>query len=210
MKKFKRVGLGVSVLCLAVSAALAWQMTPQPFASDMAITTKNGEKMNGKFYFSPPKQRMDMSSRGHDVSVITDAKTQTSDILMPQQHMYMETHGGQSSPMAQNLPKIETSLDASNPCAARTDVTCKKVGTETVNGRSCDKWEFTDKKGNTTNAWVDQKLHFPIKMQNSDGSLVEFTNIKDGAPSASVFEIPADYRKLDMGGMGGLGGRIPQ
>jgi outer membrane lipoprotein-sorting protein len=202
MKKFMRAGLGALVLVVAVSAH-AWQMTPQPFSSDMAITTKTGEKVTGKFYFSPPKQRMDMSTQGRDVIMITDAKTQTSDILMVQQHMYIETHGGQASPMAANMPKIDTNLDPSNPCAARADATCKKVGSETMNGRMCDKWEFTDNKKGTTNAWIDQKLHFPIKAQNSDGSVFELSNVKDGAPAASVFEIPADYRKMDMGMMGG-------
>lgn len=208
MKKFALVGLGVLVL---VVLAHAWQMlTPLPFSSDMAITTKNGQKINGKFYFAPPKQRMDMSTQGHDVTLITDAKTQTSDMVMPQQHMYFESHG-QAAPLGSaSMPKIETNMDPSNPCATRTDVTCKKLGPDTVNGRLCDKWEFTDKKGSTTNAWIDQKLHFPIKAQNSDGSVVEFTNIKDGAPSASVFEIPADYRKMDLGGMGAMGGRNPQ
>lgn len=208
MKKFVMAGLGV--LVLAVSAH-AWQMTPQPFSSDMAITSKTGQKMTGKFYFAFPKQRMDLNSQGRDVSVITDASTQTSDMLMPQQHMYIESHGGQGNPMAANMPKIDANVDPNNPCAARTDVTCKKLGPDTINGRVCDKWEFTDKKTNTTtNTWIDQKLHFPIKTVTSEGSLLEFTNIKDGAPAASVFEIPAGYRKMDMGGMGAMGGRNPQ
>lgn len=209
MKKFMRAGWGALVLVMAV-AAYAWQMTPQPFSSDMAVTTKTGEKMPGKFYFSPPKLRMDMSSRGHDVAVITDGKTQTSYIIMSEQHMYMEMHAGQSSPMMPSIPKVDTSIDPKNPCAARTDATCKKVGTETVNGRTCDKWEFTDKKTNgVTTSWIDQKLMFPIKTVNADGTAVEFSNIKEGSPAASLFEVPAGYRKLDMGGMMG-GGRPPQ
>jgi outer membrane lipoprotein-sorting protein len=207
MKRFMRASLAVCVLGLIVSTAHAWQMAPQPFSADMTTATAKGEKVPGKFYFAPPKMRMDMSTRGHESAIITDSKTQTSDILMPEQHMYMEMRAGQAAPMAPNVPKFDTSLDPSNPCAARTDVTCKKVGTESLNGRTCDKWEFTDKKGATTTTWIDQRLHFPIKTINSDGSSVEFSNIKEGAPSASLFEIPAGYRKLDMGMMGG---RPPQ
>ena len=214
MKKFMRAGLGVMVLGvvvfgLAVSVAHAWQMKPQPFSSDIAVTTKTGEKMPGKFYFSPPKLRMDMSSRGHDVAIITDGKTQTSDIIMAEQHMYMEVQAGQSNPMIPNIPKFDTSIDATNPCATRPDVTCKKLGTETVNGRTTDKWEFNDKKTNaTTTTWIDQKLVFPIKSVNSDGTSVEFSNIKEGAPAAALFEVPAGYRKLDLGGM--MGGTPPR
>ncbi len=207
MKQWIRVNLAVCVVVLAVVSAGAWQVTPQPFSSDMSITAAKGEATTGKFYFSPPKQRMDMSARGRDVIMITDGKTQTSLILMPQQHMYMEVRAGQSSPMAPRMPKIDTSFDPANPCAARPDVTCKNDGTETLNGRVCDKWEFTDKKSGTTTAWIDRRLHFPIKTVTADGSTVEFSNIKEGAPDASLFEVPAGYRKLDIPAMGG---RIPQ
>jgi outer membrane lipoprotein-sorting protein len=206
MKQVTRVCFAIFVLVLAVSSGRAWQMMPQPFSADMSTVAK-GERVTGKFYFSPPKSRIDMSVHGRDSSVITDAKTQTSQIMMHQQHMYMEMHGGQSSPMAPSMPKIETNFDPSNPCAARPDVTCKKGGTETVNGRVCDKWEFTDKKGATTTTWIDQKLHFPIKTQNPDGTSVEFSNIKEGAPAASLFAVPDGYRKLDIPAMGG---RPPQ
>ena len=208
MKRVMRASFAVCVLCLAVSSAQAWQAMPQPFSSDLAVTPKSGEKVTGKFYFSPPKTRMDMTARGHDMSVISDSSTQVGYVLMHQQHMYMETHAGQAGPMTASLPKFETSFDASNPCAGRADLTCKKVGTESVNGRSCDKWEFTDKKNGTSTVWVDQKLNFPIRSQNADGSAVDFTNIKEGAPSASLFAIPDGYRKIDLGGM--MGRRPPQ
>jgi outer membrane lipoprotein-sorting protein len=204
MKQGIRASLAVCVLFVAFSGAWAWQMTPQPFSADMSTTAK-GEKSTGKFYFSPPKSRVDMSSRGRDVSYITDGKTQTSQILMHQQHTYMEVHGNQASPMAPSMPRVDTAIDPNNPCSARTDVTCKKSGPETVNGRVCDKWVFTDK--NVTTSWIDQKLHFPIKTQNSDGTVVEFSNIKEGAPPPSVFEVPAGYQKFVMPAMGG---RMPQ
>jgi hypothetical protein len=75
---------------------------------------------------------------------------------------------------------------------------------EQVNGRSCDHWQITHKDGKVTNAWIDQKLHFPIKSV-SDDSTWQLTNIKEGEPSASLFEIPSGYRKMDIGGvMGGM------
>lgn len=206
MKQGVRIGFAVSVVVLTVSLARAWQM-PQPFSADMSTTVAKGEKATGKFYFSPPKTRIDMNSRGRDVIMITDSKTQINHILMPQQHMYMEMRAGQNSPMAPRLPKVDTAIDPSNPCSARPDVTCKKVGTETVNGRVCDKWEMTEKKTGTATTWIDQKLHFPLKTVNADGATVEFSNIKEGAPDASLFLVPAGYQKLDLGA---LGGRIPQ
>ncbi len=60
--------------------------------------------------------------------------------------------------------------DPENPCATQPDVTCKKIGVETVSGRTCDHWEMTDKQGKVANVWVDQKLHFPIKMVSQDST----------------------------------------
>jgi hypothetical protein len=78
--------------------------------------------------------------------------------------------------------------------------TCKNLGTEQVNGRSCDHWQITDKNGKVSNLWIDQKIHFPIKTVSED-STWELSNIKEGEPAASLFEIPPGYQKMDMGSM---------
>lgn len=201
------------VLCvlwaLAVSSVWAFQLggVPQPFSADMTITPKTGEKVTGKIYFSPPKNRMDMNTRQGSVSTITDGSTKTSYTIMHAQKMYMEMHldqlANQMGPMMK-APKAPSSFDPSHPCGA--DMTCKKVGTETVNGRVCDKWVMSDKRGNTTTAWIDQKLFYPIKTQSSGGDTFDLTNVKEGPQPAALFQPPADYRKMDLGNMMG-GGR---
>ena len=77
---------------------------------------------------------------------------------------------------------------------------CKNLGTDQVNGRTCDHWQVTDKNVKISNLWIDQKIHFAIKAVSQDSSF-ELTNIKEGEPSASLFEIPSGYQKMDMGGM---------
>ena len=169
-----------SLLLLAVSSV--WAQMPQPFSADMTLTHKTGQKATGKIYFSPPKSRMDMTAPqqkggpGGNTSMITDPTTQTSYMVMHDQKMYMEMHldqlAKQMGPMVGRAPKAPTSFDPNHPCAA--DATCKKVGTETVNGRVCDKWIFTDKNGTST-AWIDQKLWYPIKSQSSGMGSVELS-----------------------------------
>ena len=197
------------MLVLMVAPVFAVQAPqPHPFSADMTINTpKGGENMTGKVYFSLPKMRMDMNARGQNVSMITNSGTQTTYMVMHQQHMYMEMHANQMNPMARNMPKIDTSFDPQNPCGKSADTTCKKAGTETVNGRVCDKWITTDKNGKVSTAWIDQKLFFPIKTLASDGTSMELTNVKEGAPPAATFELPAGYTKMDLGGM--MGGRKP-
>ena len=76
-----------------------------------------------------------------------------------------------------------------------------------MNGRSCDKWELTSKQGKQT-VWIDPKLHFPIRSVSADGNTMDLTNIKEGSQPASLFEFPAGYTKMDLGGM--MGARPPR
>lgn len=68
---------------------------------------------------------------------------------------------------------------------------------------SGDSWEVTEKSGKKETLWMDQKLHFPIKIVSSDGMTSEFTNIKEGLQDPSLFEVPPGYHKFDASMMRG-------
>jgi len=194
---------------LAVPAAFAYQM-PQPFSADMSTTSANGNlNMSGKMYISLPRMRIDMTNAGQqkssgpmggNMSMIVDGPAKTMYMLMTDQHMYMEFPTDQNSPMTQRMPKFSDMLKGSDPCAGREGATCKKAGTESISGRTCDKWEVTEKSGKTETIWMDQKLHFPIKVISGDITTL-YSNIKEGPQDASLFKIPDGYRKFDMGSM---------
>jgi outer membrane lipoprotein-sorting protein len=211
MHSVRKFAISIALLLAVLAAnALAQAMFPQPFTADMAMKTKGGEQVTGKYYVGADKMRMDMDTHGQSVSTIVDPATKTSYMVMHSQKMYMEMHAGQQ-PMMQRGPKMPDmkSFDPNNPCANDPNVTCKDEGSETVNGRSAEKWVFTDKKnGQVTTTWVDKKLHFPLRTLTSDGTEMNLTNIQEGAVPASTFAIPAGYRKLDMGAM--MGGHMPQ
>jgi hypothetical protein len=194
---------------LAVPAALA--QTPQPFSADYSTTSANGNlNMSGKMYFSLPRMRMDITNAGNSkqagpfggkMGMIVDVPAKTMYMLMPEQRMYMEFRTDQNSPMTQHAPKFEEMFRGNDPCAGREGATCKKLGTESINGRTCDKWEVTQKGGKTETLWIDQKLHFPIKIVNGDIT-TQYTNIKEGPQDPSLFKVPDGYRKFDASMMG--------
>jgi len=159
------------------------------------------QPMNGKMFSNGDKIRIDMTVHGQQVSTILDRKNQTSDVLMHAQRMYLESNL-QADAAGTYLPKLEA-YDPSNPCATQKDYTCKKIGTETINGRVCDKWLFSGSNGDQT-VWIDQKLHLPVRTEQADGSSFEMKNIQEGAQPSSTFEIPAGYHKLDAAGMGAM------
>lgn len=206
----RKLALCVLTLLAVSSLAVGQVYSPQPFSADLAASSGNGRAITGKMYFSPPNLRMDMNVNGQNVSSIVNSSTQTSYMIMHDQHMYMETHNNQPNPFTRNAPGLPHDFDPKNPCPweAQHGNTCQKVGTETVNGRLCDKYTGTDKNGKPGTGWIDQKLHYPIKFVGGDGSSWDLTNVKEGASPASLFEPPAGYRKMDMPGM--MGGRQPQ
>ncbi|HEX7285549.1 MAG TPA: DUF4412 domain-containing protein [Candidatus Angelobacter sp.] len=209
MKQRFAATLAVCILALLGMMPAAAQ-APQPFSADFSGTSGNGNfSMKGKFFVSLPKMRMDMADSGQrqgggmfggKMSMIVDGDKKTTTMLMTEQQMYMEFSQDAKSPMNQNMPRFQDLKG--DPCAGREDVTCKKVGTESINGRSCDKWEATKKSGEKDTFWIDQKLHFPIKSQLAGGMVMEFTNIKEGAQDAALFKVPADYQKFDPAAMG--------
>src|SRR5579883_1715690 len=189
-------------MILVPTLLMAQAPTLPEFSADMKVTTpKMQQPMPGKLFFEQGKMRMDMTMGAQSMSLITDPGTQTSYVLMHAQKMYMQMPSQGGSPGGFRFPDVHR-YDPENPCANQQGTTCKKVGTETVNGRVCDKWIFTRSSGDQT-VWVDQKLHFPIKSVQSDGSTFELSNIQEGAQAASLFVPPAGYRLFDMGGMMG-------
>lgn len=103
----------------------------------------------------------------------------------------------------------------------------KKIGTETIDGHPCVKYDATfyrkskpEEKHKAT-LWEAQDLkdftiqtEFTIPMnqqfQGSGGKMVmKFKDIKLGAAKASMFEVPRDYKKVnsmpEVMGMGGMG-----
>jgi hypothetical protein len=138
---------------------------------------------------------------GGNVSMIIDGSTHINYMLLPAQRMYMQIEATGARD-AQGLRNLESLSRGGDPCAGNSGSSCKKVGTETVNGRSCDKWEMTDKSSHKTIVWIDQKLTAAIRLQEHDGTLTNFTNIKEGAQDASLFVVPPGYRKFDASAFG--------
>jgi len=129
--------------------------------------------------------------------------TQTTTVLMDAQHMYMELPqqiAGQRNPYAYTFFRTGDVEAACSDWAQQTrnnGASCHKIGSDTVSGRSCVKYEGTNQQGDTTTFWIDPKLRFPIKAVGKNSSW-EVRNIQEGSQAASLFEVPAGYSKFQM------------
>jgi hypothetical protein len=197
----------IALLLLAGVAAAQTEFSAE------IVDTQKGDTPNAKIYFGKDKMRVEPTQKNPrgGGAFIMNMSTQTSTVLMDQQHMYMELP---QQAAAQRNPYAYTFFRTGDVDAACSDWAsqprnngskCRKVGSDTVNGRSTIKYESINAKGETSNFWIDPKLRFPVKWQGKDGSW-ELRDIQEGSQPSSLFEVPADYKKFDMPNMGNMGG----
>jgi hypothetical protein len=183
----------------------------QDFSADMVNTSAKSAAGTGKIYVSKDKMRFEGQERnGQNPTLIMNFQTQTTDVLIPERKMYIENAMGQG-PAAQRSFNLFRAADAENACdewqkwrkmAGKSGGSCQKVGSEVVNGRSAVKYQGTSPEGDASTVWIDPKLRFPVKWQGkNDGG--ELRNIQEGFQPASLFAIPSDYQKMDLGSMMG-------
>ena len=194
------VPAAIAALSLTLSA-IAQVPHATPFSADMQIKYEGGEspqQWHGKLYVASGYMRYDLQNPPNEGPIIlTNFATQTDDVLLPPMKAYVEHRIG--DPHARGPAAAMRDLrayDPSNPCANQANLSCKKIGVETVAGRSCDHWEF-DHQGTVANIWVDQKLRFPLKTVTKDAT-VTLSDVKEGESDASLFQIPGDYKKVNM------------
>jgi Domain of unknown function (DUF4412) len=175
----------------------------QAFSAD-TITKIAGrsEPSSGKIYMSPPKMRMDSSYRGHSSETIVDSEKGIAYRVMPEQHMYMKMDV--KGALANSGFRITDyrQFDPNNPCKDIAGAKCQKLGNESVNGRAADKWSLTDNQGKSMTIWLDKAIHYPIKSLLPDGTTTELTNIQEGPPATSLFQVPGGFREFSLGGLG--------
>ena len=192
------------VLMIAASFALA----QAEFSAEIVDLQKSGAPIMAKVYFTKDKMRAEpqASSPHGGGAVIVNFSTQTSTVLMAQQHMYMEMPSQAQSQRMAYASAFFPAGDVENACGDWQKMgynkggICHKVGSETVNGRSTVKYEATNASGEVGHFWLDPKLRFPVKWDGKKSG-GELRNIQERPQPASLFEIPAGFTKMDLGGM---------
>ena len=174
----------VTILLLVAGLARAAE-----FSATM-VTKAGSMEIPGKTYVKGNKVRNEVQAAGLASIHILRPDKNLMWIVMPQQKAYME---------------MPITPEAQQKMLALTDnqkAAMKKVGTETVNGYTCDKYETTmshQGKSMKVFSWVATDLGMPIKIVSEDGSFsMEYKDIKPGQVADSLFEVPQDYQKMKM------------
>ena len=184
--------------------------TAQEFSADMISRSADGKVTKSKLYQTAAKERFDSNveikpGTSVETHMIIDRHEKLIYLVEPQQRTILVNHALQvasntsgSGPSSTN--PCEDLMQWVNPTVVGQQFACKQVGYESVNGRSTEKWQMDSKWWGSGPAylWVDAQIKATIKWTLPGGSSGELQNIKVGAQSASLFELPADYRKQDL------------
>jgi hypothetical protein len=188
---------------------VAHRALAQEFSADVVNAKDNGQLK--KLYAGKNKVRFEVGSKNAAMgpsAVILDEAQNKYVVVMAERHMYMDAPLMMVKPLITQYWRVDDVNDACpqwKKVAAQAGAdknwgSCTKMGSETLNGRSTVKYEGVSNNGQKTYVWVDTKLHCVIKTDGANGG-IELRNIQEGSQPASLFEVPADYTKFDMGAM---------
>jgi hypothetical protein len=146
------------------------------FSAQAVQTMPNRPEMVANMYVGKNAVRTDYTANGQKVIEIVYLDQKRRVMILPDQSSYMEK-------IDESVPSIDAGNKNINPCAGLNGITCKKLGTENVNGRNAVKWEMTSKQNTgrevKTLHWIDVERNMPVKEFFQDGTVSELRNIKN-------------------------------
>lgn len=160
-----------------------------PEMSATVISGSGKQSVKSKFAMKGLKFRMESEQAGGSYTIVRrDLKKVWMVMPATKSYMEMEEVKQEEAPMPEEKVKGEISR--------------KVVGSETIDGHPCTKYEVTakvDEKTMVVYQWWANDIGFPVKTAAVDGSwYTEYRDIKIGAQPDSIFEVPAGYRKMSM------------
>jgi len=124
------------------------------------------------------KFRYEISEGGQTMIYLIDLATRTYLWYLPQEKIAYKMDMGQAP---------------ENPVENADQIIPVKVGTETVDGKLCDVYQWTF-EGSSMKQWIWKEKSFPIRMESTTSSgttIIEYKNIVFGTLSDSLFQLPA-------------------
>jgi hypothetical protein len=107
------------------------------------------------------------------------------------------------------LTRIFVRVDSRHPCrqwqaaaatagvSSQDDWYCEPIECAYGDRREIIKYRVVSSDRQTSYGWIDATIGFPVRWQTADGKLFVLESILLQAQPASLFSMPADYRKLD-------------
>ena len=182
----------VGALLLSVPVIDAQVHNPS-FSADQ-VQVMNKKTTTSKVYSSEKAIRVEKEEKGKPSITIMHLDRKSVWVLNPEQKTYMDmgSIGAAGADMTSSMEGAKIQRDP--------------LGSEDVGAYHCDKFHVqTTYEGHVYNSieWDAKELDgFPVKQADDKGKWSkEYQNVKLGPQDPSLFEIPAGYQKIDLGGL---------
>ena len=158
------------------------------------FNTRQGVTNHGKIYVKDDMICIEVLEGPELGIIIADQGKRLSIVMLPDQKIYIE------------VPKNLSILEPDNDMITGSEK--KPMGTETVNGRSCDKYQYVA-TGTTTaiiTQWIARDLKYPVKTiyHGEGGNTAEVKNVTEGPVDEAMFQVRPGYTKKEIGKVGKL------
>lgn len=168
----KLVALLTVVLTLQTAMA---EGLSQSFSAFAVQQIPGQEPRLAKMYVTPEYVRKEYEKQGEALIEITDLKAGRSYLLFPKRQRYMLREAAPEVAQQQGKGLL-------NPCRLQPQAQCRQLSTETLFGRSVEKWVMSvSYQGKTYQSlyWIDQVRGVPLRQELADGTRTELRPLGD-------------------------------
>ena len=184
----------------------------QDFSADLVATkdSSHPDVQRGRVFVAGDVARIEVPGFD-DGFFIADAGRPRAWFVRPRQALFMDAK--QSSPLTQVLVRVDAEAarrtwqsmeeiasveTASGDTDDRADAwRCDLLGHEMVDGRDTVRYVVRSRHSGRSYRWIDPQHEFPIKVEAEDGTMVTLENLADAPQLASMFAVPAGFRRFD-------------
>ena len=200
--QFLSVILGLLFFALPSSGFADWSGTILIHSSK-----EKQEIPPGKVFYQGQKFRMEMTAQGRAMTIIVDPEHKTAEMLMPAQKLVLDVPAS----MADRTKTFVTCANLGvDECLKERGY--KKTGSDTVDGHPCAVYEIQNVQGANSD---HQKIWRPTDLKEvpmikavitskQDVVTTQVQNIQVAKLSASLFQVPADYKKMQLPDFGAM------
>jgi hypothetical protein len=166
--------LGVTVVAFAQEVQL------DRYSADQVTIYDERNRRTSKVYLEKDKMRSEVDMGPAQVVTVVRLDEKIVYVMLPTAKLFVE------KPLVANDGLLLRLADKDTPR--------ELVGSETVQGRSYDKYKMTA-NGGVFYLWVDKSTRLPVQIVSADNR-TRIENIQVGPQPADLFKPPPDYQKF--------------
>jgi outer membrane lipoprotein-sorting protein len=162
---------------------------------DFSMGRKDTQPLTGKMAMAGKKMRVEMAVQNQKMVSIIDGDANVAYNYMPDQNTAMKVP----------IDPADTAKAPDEYIKAADPAKYKVLETTTYDGVPCKVLQIQHDDKSETKMWVRQDYGIPLRVEVTitDGikTVIEYKNMKIGAPPADTFTLPQGVKVVDMGDM---------